>query len=180
MMTKSRRRVRYGLAVILAFFMAFAMSPTASAEPRVAGKQIGNIEVTGTGDGSVQQFLADGEEGTFTGRIVNLNLERVGDEIVASGRLIGQLTTEDGTQRINRVFEDVALQVLDGAGNVIDPNGEGNGVCQILFLELGPIFLDLLGLVVEVPDPIVVEIRAERGPGKLLGNLLCGLVGILD
>jgi hypothetical protein len=176
-MIKSRGRA--GLALVLAFLMAFAMSSTAFAEPRVEGTQIRNLDVEGTGDGSVEQFLAEGEEGTFTGRILNLTLERVGEEILASGRLVGQLTTDEGTQRINRVFEDVALQVLDGDGNVIDPNGE-NGVCPILFLELGPIFLDVLGLIVEVPDPIVVEIRAEEGPGRLLGNLLCALLGLLD
>jgi hypothetical protein len=55
-----------------------------------------------------------------------------------------------------------------------------NGVCPILYLNVGPILLNVLGLVVEVPDPIIVEIRAERGPGQLLGNLFCALVGILD
>jgi hypothetical protein len=34
--------------------------------------------------------------------------------------------------------------------------------------------------VVEVPDPIVVDIRAEPGPGNLLGNLLCAVAGLLD
>jgi hypothetical protein len=77
------------------------------------------------------------------------------------------------------MFENVALPVLDADGNPILPNGEQES-CPILFLELGPIFLDLLGLVVEVPDPIVVEIRAEPGPGQLLGNLLCRLLGIAD
>jgi hypothetical protein len=179
-MTISQGRARLGLTLVLALLMTVALSPTAFAQPRVEGSQIRNIEVEGVGDGFVTQFLGEGEEATFTGRIVNLTLERVGDEILASGRLIGQLTTEEGTQRINQAFQDIALQVLDGDGNVIEPNGNGNGVCPILFLELGPIFLDLLGLIVEVPDPIVVEIRAEEGPGRLLGNLLCALLGLLD
>jgi hypothetical protein len=58
--------------------------------------------------------------------------------------------------------------------------GRQGGTCPVLFLELGPIFLDLLGLVVEVPDPIIIDIRAEQGPGNLLGNLLCAILGLLD
>jgi hypothetical protein len=53
------------------------------------------------------------------------------------------------------------------------------GSCQILFLEIGPIYLDLLGLVVQV-DQITIEIEAQRGPGRLLGNLLCAVAGLLD
>lgn len=134
----------------------------------VEGRQIRNIDIEGV-DEETEEALA------FTGRIVNLQLERVDDNTVeASGRLIGQLNGE----RINDTFEGIELDVFDELGNLLD--GNGNGVCPILFLELGPIFLDVLGLVVEVPDPIVVEIRAEEGPGNLLGNLLCALVGILD
>lgn len=121
---------------------------------------------------SIELPLINNQE--FTGRITNLQLTEGPDPgtVLASGRLIGWVNGD----RINQTFEDIALNVLDENGDLLD----GNGVCQILFLELGPIFLDVLGLVVDVPDPIVVEIRAERGPGNLLGNLLCGLVGILD
>lgn len=51
--------------------------------------------------------------------------------------------------------------------------------CEILHLELGPIDLNLLGLVVHV-DQIVVDISAQPGPGNLLGNLLCAIAGLLD
>lgn len=36
-----------------------------------------------------------------------------------------------------------------------------------------------LGLVIEIA-PIDIEITAETGPGNLLGNLLCAIVGIFD
>ena len=51
--------------------------------------------------------------------------------------------------------------------------------CQILFLDLPPIFLDVLGLQVDL-SAIQLDITAVTGPGNLLGNLLCELVGILD
>ena len=55
------------------------------------------------------------------------------------------------------------------------------GTCQVLKLVLGPLHLDLLGLVVDLygrtkSDPVVVTINAVPGHG-LLGDLLCGLAG---
>lgn len=51
--------------------------------------------------------------------------------------------------------------------------------CQILNLDIGAIHLDLLGLVVDLA-PIHLDITAQSGPGKLLGNLLCALTHLLD
>jgi hypothetical protein len=51
--------------------------------------------------------------------------------------------------------------------------------CPILDLRLGPLNLDLLGLVVRT-NRIHLEIVAQPGPGNLLGNLLCSLAGLLD
>jgi hypothetical protein len=51
--------------------------------------------------------------------------------------------------------------------------------CEILNLVVGPITLDLLGLVVRT-NRINVRIDAVPGPGNLLGNLLCAITGLLD
>src|SRR5205085_5496070 len=53
--------------------------------------------------------------------------------------------------------------------------------CQVLKLVLGPLHLDLLGLVVDLygktrSDPVIVTINAQPAKG-LLGQLLCGLAG---
>jgi hypothetical protein len=53
------------------------------------------------------------------------------------------------------------------------------GSCQILDLTLGPLHLDLLGLVVDL-NQVQLHITAEQGPGNLLGNLLCAVAGLLD
>lgn len=50
--------------------------------------------------------------------------------------------------------------------------------CPILNLELGPINLDLLGLIVDT-SAICLEITAEQG-GGLLGSLLCGIANLLQ
>ncbi len=53
------------------------------------------------------------------------------------------------------------------------------GTCDILHLTLGPLHLDLLGLVVDL-DTVNLDIVAQSGPGNLLGNLLCAVAGLLD
>jgi hypothetical protein len=58
------------------------------------------------------------------------------------------------------------------------------GTTRILDLSLGPVDLNLLGLDVHLDNcnngPITVDITAQSGPGKLLGNLLGGLSHLLD
>jgi hypothetical protein len=53
--------------------------------------------------------------------------------------------------------------------------------CQVLFLQLGPLRLNVLGLLVELfgrtrSDPVTVTITAFRG-GGILGDLFCSLAG---
>ena len=55
------------------------------------------------------------------------------------------------------------------------------GTCQVLFLQLGPLELNVLGLLVELfgesrSDPVTITITALRGHG-LLGDLFCSLAG---
>lgn len=85
-----------------------------------------------------------------------------------------------------------ALVTLDVAGDTVTRLVEiplnlggtagAEGECDILNLSLGPIDLDLLGLVVELDDcdggPVTVDITGEEG--ALLGDLLCGIAGLLD
>jgi hypothetical protein len=52
------------------------------------------------------------------------------------------------------------------------------GVCPVLDLRLGPINLNLLGLVVQT-SPICLTITSQQG-GGLLGDLLCSLGNLLN
>jgi len=56
--------------------------------------------------------------------------------------------------------------------NVTDP-------CTVLDLTLGPLHLNLLGLVVDL-NQVHLTITGQQGPGNLLGNLLCGVAHLLD
>jgi hypothetical protein len=107
-----------------------------------------------------------GGVGTFTG---TFDLSRVAVQdggLVAVGTLTGTLTDSAGAV-IGTVTQQVRLPLSP------------SGTCQILHLELGPLDLDLLGLVVHL-DQVVLDITAQSGPGNLLGNLLCGIAGLLD
>jgi hypothetical protein len=77
----------------------------------------------------------------------------------------------------------VVGQLLDSANQVLanftSTVTEATGDCEILDLVLGPINLDLLGLVVTTNE-IHLNITAEQGQGNLLGNLLCAVAGLLD
>jgi hypothetical protein len=58
-------------------------------------------------------------------------------------------------------------------------NAATRHVCKILNLTLGPLHLNLLGLVVNL-NRVHLRIFAVRGPGNLLGNLLCAVAHLLD
>jgi hypothetical protein len=84
----------------------------------------------------------------------------------------------------NRIFSrhvrmPVTRPTIDGAQTSQLPPLPTGTACQILSLDLGPIKLDLLGLVVRTNE-IQVRIDAVQGKGNLLGNLLCGITGLLD
>lgn len=88
-------------------------------------------------------------------------------QLVAVGRLAGTITNT-ATGVVTSFIRNIALPVT----NI-------SATCEILHLELGPLDLNLLGLVVHL-DRVVLDITAESGPGNLLGNLLCAIAGLLD
>ena len=63
-----------------------------------------------------------------------------------------------------------------GSGDV---QAQAAAVCQILNLVIGPLHLNLLGLVVDL-NQVHLVITAVPGAGNLLGNLLCAVAGLLD
>jgi len=116
-----------------------------------------NIPVTQTLNGSV-----------FEGLLSITSLAFVDGQLLASGTITGEVTGAlEGI--VNTTFENVAATLTGG----------GQRTCRILTLDLGPLDLNLLGLQVDLA-PIQLDITAQRGPGNLLGNLLCAVAGLLD
>lgn len=56
---------------------------------------------------------------------------------------------------------------------------DDEGKCDVLYLDIQPITLNLLGLEV-LTSPITIDVNAIPGEGNLLGNLVCSLAGLLD
>lgn len=110
------------------------------------------LPVTGT--------LPDGS--TFTGAVSDLTVANVGGVPTLTGVITGTGLPAGGT-----TFSAPIQGLQTGA------------VCDILTLDLGPLHLDLLGLVVDL-SPISLDITAVPGAGNLLGNLLCAIAGLLD
>jgi hypothetical protein len=109
--------------------------------------------------------------GTFDGTFDLTRVTVQGGELVAIGTVTGTLvnTATGAVTQVTDLAVTVPLNILDITGTT----------CDILHLELGPLDLDLLGLVVHL-DQVVLDIDAEAGPGNLLGNLLCAVAGLLD
>ncbi len=165
-MDKSRLRTALGaMAMVIAMVaMSLVGSPAANAAPaRAASDAAGTLTsvVTGT-------FTdAQGGTGTFAGTFTPSQFADAGDHIDATGVLAGQLT--DSTGAVQNVSQTQTFAVQD-----INPIG-----CQVLDLNLAPLDLDLLGLVVHL-DRVHLNITAVPGAGNLLGNLICGIAGLLD
>jgi hypothetical protein len=89
----------------------------------------------------------------------------------------GQLVAEGvftGTATIGGV-----TQTITSTASVVLVPAQVSGACSILDLDLGPLHLDLLGLVIDL-DEVHLDITGQPGSGKLLGNLLCTVTGLLD
>ena len=88
--------------------------------------------------------------------------------------------------KTKRVAKNVVIMpaAVAGAGPATRRQGRAAaadipGACQVLNLVLGPINLNLLGLVVRT-NQINVRIDAVPGAGNLLGNLLCAVTNLLN
>jgi len=140
----------------------------------------------------------------ITLRLAPLDLELLGVQVKTShisldvyarkGRVLGDLfcalshakVTFPRTARVahalNARLHGKSLRVLAASESLSAATAQAQPQsCQVLKLVLGPLHLDLLGLVVDLygktrSDPVIVTINAQPSKG-LLGQLLCGLAG---
>jgi hypothetical protein len=143
-------------AIAATCISVLAVAPVSSAAPPSA--TLGNL--TGT--------TASG--GTFTGTLSNVQFVNQGGVLTLVGNLTGTLTNAAGGVIGSVTNLPISLPVTGAAAT---------GSCSILDLTLGPLHLDLLGLVVDL-NQVHLTITGQTGPGQLLGNLLCGLANALN
>jgi len=171
----SRRWGPLGLAVLLALSIPVStMAATGHSTQTAAGAQaapaalalttratntFSNLPITGT--------TATG--GTFRGLLDVTNFKIVNGALVAVGSLTGTVRNAAGGIVGTVVGQAVKLPVKAGSAST----------CDILHLKLGPLDLNLLGLMVHL-NRVVLDITADAGPGNLLGNLLCAVAHLLD
>jgi hypothetical protein len=146
------------LASLIVALTAGAVASTASAAPPHATGL--TVPVTGTFTDAL------GGTGTFSGTYEIVRFTTQSGSLAAVTQLTGTAVDSVGTT-VGTVDQQVTVPL------------QATGTCDILHLELGPLDLDLLGLVVHL-DQVVLDIDAQQGPGNLLGNLLCGIAGLLD
>jgi hypothetical protein len=108
---------------------------------------------------------AAGVVGTFTGTatITGFAVNAAGD-LVANVQVTGNALIGGVTTAVSQATTSAVTMA---------------GTCPVLNLDLGAIHLDVLGLVVDL-SAVNLDIVAQSGSGKLVGNLLCAVVHLLD
>lgn len=151
------------IVTMLSFALIGATPRTAVAAPK------GNVAVF-----EVPLVGTTSNGGTFQGTAQITGFAVDGNNVVAVGTITGLI---NGTQSIASTFSAVVgpAQAASTA-----PTAQAPTACQILNLVLGPINLNILGLVVSIPNPVVLNITAVPGAGNLLGNLLCSVANLLN
>src|SRR5688500_15983744 len=105
--------------------------------------------------------------GTFAGTVQITDFALQNGELVVSG-------VANGVATIGGVATNIVKQAFTTSAALTS----SNQVCDVLFLELGQLFFDVLGLTVDLSQ-IILDIIAVPGPVNLLGNLLCAVINLL-
>jgi len=149
------------IIALLAFSVAFVLPTDAAAQNNHVQRTSSSILVTGQ--------IATG--GVFNGvlKVTSVAVNSSTGALTAAGTLAGTLTDTAGT-----VIGTVSNMAVSNI-----PLASVAGSCTILTLTLGPLDLNLLGLMVHL-NQVVLNITAQLGPGNLLGNLLCSIANLLN
>jgi len=109
--------------------------------------------------------------------------------VPGAGGFVGTLTVTNFQTTASGILAAAGTlsgNVLNGTGGVAGQVTQAVTVpvavtasCEILTLTLGPLDLNLLGLVVHL-NQVVLTINAVPGGGNLLGNLLCAVANLLN
>jgi hypothetical protein len=154
---KLRIAVIAALAAILSVLVVPVAPAAVQAQPAAATPLA--VPVTGT---------IGNLAGTFAGTFTPTRFAVQNGQLVAIGTLTGTLTDATGAVIGSVAGVPLTLPVIGSSAT-----------CPILHLTLGPLDLNLLGLVVHL-NQVVLTIDAQSGPGNLLGNLLCAVAHLLD
>jgi len=170
------RRVLVSVALAATIALLPLTATVAQAQAGV-GKTAGlSVPITGTAvDSTDSASTVQAVTGTFTIQ----RFSRAQRQIFAEGTVVATVTNSlTGATRIFVTPVSIPLVMPEPAA------ASGAAVaalatCDVLNLVLGPLHLDLLGLVVDL-NQVVLNITGQTGSGNLLGNLVCAITGLLD
>ena len=123
----------------------------------IAGFRVSAVPISAAQTGNVLNGVLD-----ITGFAVN-----TAGDLVATGTFTGTIT--DLVTGVTTAITSTITAVITAP----------SASCSIIDLTLGPLHLDLLGIVVDL-NQVHLTIDAVPGPGNLLGNLLCAVTHLLD
>jgi hypothetical protein len=151
--------------VVALFVGMLAMLIATATLPSAAGAQTASRVIIPDVTGEIRGG------GTVDGRIVSPRIvyREATDAFRITGTLVGAVTQDGTTERARREDLNTRLTIQQGSQQE----------CTILTLDIGPIHLDLLGLVVDI-SAIEIDVTAVPGAGNRLGNRLCAVAGLLD
>jgi hypothetical protein len=172
------------VAMVVATTTALVWGGTATGAPRtsesVAESAARTIAHTGQGtlNSRIRGTTANGR--TVTGSFVPLRFVKRNGKLRVRGLVEGVVHNKNGSTRTFAVLRTVRVRSIEGVpvGGTASAR-QLQASCDVLNLRLGPLNLDLLGLVIDL-NRIVLNIVAQSGAGNLLGNLLCAVAGLLD
>jgi hypothetical protein len=133
----------------------------------------------GPSPGIAIPVVSTDSEAAFNGVFTLRRFVPVDNGVAAVGILTGVATPTGGAPTSIYRTIVVPVAVNNPTSTAVEPSAVGAAACGILHLDLGPLFLDLLGLQIDLSE-VILDITAQSGPGNLLGNLLCAVTGLLD
>jgi len=181
------------LAVVATSMVALAAAGSADASPQVSAAPRAKVQAVPSASLSAASLLdqakytssirgTDAKGRKVTGRFVPRRaLVNSHGSMVVVGHVIARIHRANGTSFVRQAF-GVRLPVKSTTPPSNAPAAQRLAAttnCQILNLVLGPVNLNLLGLVVHL-NTVHLNITAVPGAGNLLGNLLCAVAGLLD
>ena len=146
------RKGVFAIAVLTAIALSAFASTAKAADPQASAapaQSVGTVDVKFT----INRFVREGRS------------------LVARGEAVATFTAPDGQKTVARQpFSATVVLPARWTRSL----AASNRICQVLFLRLAPLRLNLLGLIVEIPEPVTLRITANSR-GGLLGSLLCSL-----
>ncbi len=166
-------------SVAMAVGLSTAAASAASAAPATHTARTATAPAAGKVTSVVTgTFTNSAGKGTFAGTFTPTRFSVVNGVLKATGVLKGKLVDANGTQ-IGTVDRTITDNVVTNTANGATKNAVNAPSCSVLNLTLGPLNLNLLGLVVTL-NQVHLTITAVPGAGNLLGNLLCAVANLLN